>query len=180
MDAKKLLSQTETSLRAFLISHLRDPSDVDDVMQEVAVKVLLKFDSVKSEDRFEAWLFRIARNAMVDRFRKATREQSLIKDILWGDDKSEYHEHIFEQCVQPFLDALPENDRKLLRAVELEGVSQKRYARELGISYSTLKSRVQASRNRLRRAFDKCCDTTRAGDGTIIDASPKSRECQFC
>ena len=89
-------------------------------------------------------------------------------------------EHAFEGCVASFLDALPEETSALLRAIELEGVSQKDYAAREGVSYSTLKSRVQSGRKQLRGLFEQCCDIALATDGSVLDYTRKSDGCGGC
>ena len=180
MNPETVITQYQSSLRAFLLSRMRNPADVDDVLQEALTKTFQNFHTLKSEDKIRPWLFQIANNAMMDHFRRSGRDASVSADDLWYDEPSEETEHAFEGCVLPFLDALPSEGGKLLRAVELEGVSQKEYAEELGISYSTLKSRVQASRKQLRHLFDQCCDIAFASDGSVIDYTRKSTHCDSC
>ena len=56
-----------------------------------------------------------------------------------------------------FIDALPEESARLLKAIDIEGESQREYAERVGIKYSTLKSQVKKGRGELRNAFEKCC-----------------------
>jgi RNA polymerase sigma-70 factor (ECF subfamily) len=64
-----------------------------------------------------------------------------------------------------------------LRVVDLEGMSQKQYAAELGIDYTTAKSRVQGARKRLGREFDRCCEILRGRRGMPIDTTPRADDC---
>jgi len=180
MNADTVITEYKSSLRAFLLSRMRNPSDVDDVLQDVLTKTFQKLHTLKSGEKIKPWLFQIARNAMMDHYRRKNRDASVSADDLWYNEPDETAEHAFEGCVEPFLDALPNDAGELLRAVELQGVSQKEYAEKLGVSYSTLKSRVQASRKQLRQLFDQCCDISFAADGSVLDYSRKSRGCDTC
>ncbi len=180
MNAEIVIAQYQSSLRAFLLSRLRDPSDVDDVLQDALVKTFQNLHTLKDEEKIKPWLFQIAYNAMMDHYRWKKRETSVTADDLWFDKPNDIAEHAFEGCVEPFLKALPREAGDLLREIELKGVSQKEYAERLGISYSTLKSRVQASRKQMRKLFDQCCDIAIAADGSVLDYSRKSPGCDAC
>ena len=180
MNAETVIAEYQSSLRAFLLSRMRNESDVDDVLQEALTKTFQNLHTLQSKEKIKPWLFQIARNAMMDRYRGEKRDASVSADYLWYDEPDETTEHAFEGCVEPFLSALPAEAGDLLRAVELQGVSQKEYAEKLGISYSTLKSRVQASRKQFRQLFDQCCDIAFAADGSILDYKKKSPGCDNC
>lgn len=180
MNAEAAIAEYQSSLRAFLLSRMQDNADVDDVLQDALTKTFQNLHTLKSEDKIKPWLFQIARNAMMDHYRRISRDASLSVSDRWYDIPSDPAEHTFEGCVEPFLHALPEEASDLLRAIELQGMSQKEYAERLGISYSTLKSRVQASRKQLRQLFDQCCDIAFASDGSVLDYSRKSQSCDTC
>lgn len=180
MNIEAVVTQYQAALRAFLLSRMSNPADVDDVLQEALTKTFRNFHKLDSSEKIKPWLFQIAHNAMIDHYRRTRRVASVLSEDLWYGDPIETAEHSFEGCVKPFLDALPGEARDLLLAVELEGVSQKQYAEELGVSYSTLKSRVQASRKHLRQLFDECCDIAFASDGSVLDYRQKSPHCKTC
>ncbi len=180
MDAESVITEYQSSLRAFLLSRLQNPSDVDDVLQDALTKTFQNLHTLKSKEKIKPWLFQIANNAMVDHHRRKSREASVSADNLWYNEPDETTEHAFEGCIGPFLEALPGEAGDLLRAVELRGVSQKEYAERLGVSYSTLKSRVHASRKQLRQLFDQCCDITFASDSSVLDYSRRSHGCDTC
>jgi RNA polymerase sigma-70 factor (ECF subfamily) len=180
MKAETVITEYQSSLRTFLLSRMRNPSDVDDVLQDALTKIFQKLHTLKSEQKIKPWLFQIARNTMLDHYRRKSSEASVSADDLWYDTPTETAEHAFEGCVESFLDALPNESGDLLRAVELQGVSQKEYAKRLGISYSTLKSRVQVSRKQLRQLFDQCCEIAFAADGSVLDFKKNSQGCDSC
>ena len=68
---------------------------------------------------------------------------------------------------------------ELLTAIELNGISQKDLAIEHGVSYSTLKSRVQKGRQQLRQLFEDCCQFSFDQHGNVIDYDSKSN-CKDC
>ncbi len=179
IDVETVIAEYQGSLRAFLQSRLRDSTDVDDVLQEVLTRTFRNLHRLKAQEKLKPWLLQIANNALMEHHRRAKRDASINADDLWyGNDRET--EHAFAGCVEPFLTALSPDAGDLLRAIELDGVSQKDYAAEHGISYSTLKSRVQSSRRQLRTLFDQCCNIVFAADGSIIDYQRKSGGCDSC
>ena len=80
----------------------------------------------------------------------------------------------------PFIDALPSETASLLKAIDIEGRSQKEYAAELGISYSTLKSRVQRGRLKLRELFEQCCHMDLDRQGRVIEYRTRTGQCDNC
>ena len=81
------------------------------------------------------------------------------------------------RCIQPFMASLPQDVQDVLTAIDIEGKSQKAYAEELGIKYSTLKARVQRGRAQLREIFEACCNFSRDRRGNIVDVIPKNKNC---
>ena len=178
MNVESVIVEYQSSLRAFLQSRLRNASDVDDVLQDALTKTFRNISSLKSGDKIKPWLFQIANNALMDHYRGAKRDNSISAEDLWYYDEDS--QHAFEGCVESFLSALPSESGDLLRKIEIEGVSQKDYAEEIGISYSTLKSRVQSSRKQLRGLFERCCSIAFAADGSVMDCSQKPGGCDTC
>lgn len=75
---------------------------------------------------------------------------------------------------------LDKENAELIASVDIRGQSQKDYAREHGVSYSTSKSRVQKSGHQLRELFEDCCYLTLDHRGNIIDCNSKSSSCKKC
>ena len=173
-------NEHRAALRSFLRKRVADPEDVDDLLQEILIRTHGGLPRLREEENLQAWLYRIARNVTVDHYRRAGRDRAVHADDLWysADDPDTLTE--LEGCVAPFLAGPPSEEADLLAAVDLGGVSQKDYATEQGISYSTLKSRVQSARRDLRKLFDDCCRTYLDAQGRLVDYRPKSGHCEIC
>ena len=76
-------------------------------------------------------------------------------------------------CIEPFIQALPEQTASLLLAFDIKGQSQKALAGEQNVSYSTIKSRVQKSRGDLKNLFEQCCNLSLDKQGNVIDCELK-------
>ena len=154
------------------VSRRVTPGDADDVVQSVMVKLLERRGEIDAGS-VRAWLFTVTRNAVAEHYRqhRPTIDLDSFGDIAEPDD-TDPAERILGRlidCLRPMLCTLPDADADLLRRVDLEGESQTGLAASLGIPLSTLKSRVQRARGKLRAAFDVCCTFDLAWNGAPID-----------
>jgi RNA polymerase sigma-70 factor (ECF subfamily) len=112
-------------------------------------------------DSVRAWLFTVTRNAVAEYYRqkRPTVDIDAFVDLPEDDtaDPADRTIGALSDCLEPMLAALGEADADVLRKVDLEGESQTELAATLGVPPSTLKSRVQRARTKLRAAFDACC-----------------------
>ncbi|PSW16584.1 RNA polymerase sigma factor SigZ [Photobacterium rosenbergii] len=161
--------QYQTSLKRFLHSNVSCPDDVDDLLQDILIKTYQQISTVKDKNKLKSWLFQLANNTIIDFYRKRARGKGVTEDELWYTEGGESIHRQLSHCILPFIQALPEEDAQLLSAIEINGTSQKDYAEQHGMKYSTLKSRVQKSREKLNRLFNECCEMKLDSHGNIID-----------
>lgn len=168
-------------LYGFLLSRVGRPEDAEDLLQDVMVRTHRRLDSVKDTSRLRSWLFQITRNALVDHYRSSSRDSSLELESrhLGGPNRPEGEDVLEElsRCVRPFLERLPEPYRGTLEAVELRGQSQKELAASLGVSYSTVKSRVQRGRLKLAELFHQCCLYELDSQGNVMSYRARPDRC---
>ncbi len=145
------------ALQRFLHAKVSNEADVEDLLQEILIKTHNNLASVKTQKSIKAWLFQLANNTIIDFYRKQARhETSNIEDFLVDENTASVKVKL-ANCISPFIQALPEAHANLLIAIDINNQSQKQYAEQHGISYSTVKSRVQKSRSLLKQVFDDCC-----------------------
>ncbi|WP_170330803.1 RNA polymerase sigma factor SigZ [Ruegeria arenilitoris] len=179
-DLESVWSEYRASLLAFLRTKVSNQEDADDLLQEILLKTHKSLASLDKVESLKAWLFQIANNAITDFYRAKGRRNTIHPDDLWHSELDEEDQHVLEGCVGPFIGALPPEMGSLLRKVDLQGVPQKDHADELGISYSTLKSQVQASRRKLRELFEDCCNFSLDHKGNIVGYEVKGDNCKPC
>lgn len=180
---EQVWTEYQPSLKSFLHSKVSNHADVDDLLQDILVKTYHKLSSVKNSDSVKAWLFQVANRTVIDFYRQRAREQhggELDDKDLRFEQTNVNLEHELAQCVRPLINALPQQQSQLLQAVELNGESQKSVAEKTGLSYSTLKSRVQKGRLELRKRFEDCCTFQRDTRGNLLDFAKKSDGCNHC
>lgn len=166
-------------LRPFVARRVESAADVDDVLQEVFLRLQRGIDGLRDDQRFGPWVYRITRNAIVDH-RRALARRPVVDDE--GDDLAtddnddegnEASERELARCIAPFVAMLPSPYREALTLTELEGLTQREAAQMLGVSLSGMKSRVQRGRVQLRRALEGCCDIAVDVRGRVIGYTPR-------
>ena len=157
------------AIKAFLHSKVANHADVDDLLQEIMLKTHKNLDSLHEESSVKAWLFQIANRSIIDFYRKGGPSKSFDFEVVWEEDESGRVRQELATCIVPFIKALEPDEAKMLMAIDIHGQSQKEYAHEHGVAYSTLKSRVQKARERLREVFESCCEFSLDVNGQIID-----------
>lgn len=171
-------------LRAMVAGKLRDRAEIDDVVQEVLIKIVRDGDAV-SPDRFWGWLKQVISTTVNDvyRARSARRSSPMAPtelEALAGESlAAEGHpdEHPLSCCLPALLNQIPYEERELLRAVDIEGMAQRDLAAARKLSYSTLKSRVQKARVSLKREIIACCDVSFDTRHRVLDADPRGAAC---
>lgn len=180
-DPAVLWAEFAPPLRGFLARRVPPGVDADDLVQEVFLRVLRHASSLRSTDRPEAWLFQIARNALRDVLRSRLRRDGRTDAIDDGDDLPAAPDAAAERaaeaelapCLTSMVDRLPEPYRTAIRLTTLQGTSQAEAARQLGISNSGMKSRVQRGRDRLRDMLVQCCAIAVDVRGGVSDFAPR-------
>ena len=178
LNLEQVWAEYQQTLKAFLHSKVSNTADVEDLLQEILIKTFQNLHKVQDASSVKSWLFQLANNTIIDFYRKHARQQRDSKidaDDLWFADLD--HNAEFKQklslCIEPFIQALPEQSASLLLAVDIKGQSQKALAEEQNVSYSTIKSRVQKSRGDLKNLFEQCCNLSLDKQGNVIDCELK-------
>jgi RNA polymerase sigma-70 factor, ECF subfamily len=169
-------------LRPFIARRV-PPSEIDDVMQDVFVRMQRGLPMLRDEERFTSWLFQIARSSVAEHARTRARhplpreggEQDLPIEV---DDDDREAARALAGCVSMFVAQLATPYREAVTLVELEGLTAREAAEMVGISLSGMKSRVQRGREQLRKLFDDCCEIALDTRGKPTDFAP--RKCKTC
>lgn len=180
MNIDELWSEYRVRIKAFLHSRVSNSADVDDLLQEISIKTFTGLAALEDHSKVQSWLFQTTHRTIIDYYRKNDRAKDLHPDDLWYLRNEPETHHALERCVAPFIAALSTETAQLLTAIDLEGGSQKDYAADCGLSYSTLKSRVRSARVALRTDLEKCCDLTLDTRGSISEIHLKSGSCNNC
>lgn len=147
----------EPALKRFIASRVNSREVAEDLTNDVALKMYQHCQQIPKVTNLRSWLFTIARNAVIDYFRKAQREVELPESLEISDLAEETTDRSAEQCLQSLIRHLPQKYRKPLLMSDYRGMSQWAVAQKLGLSYTTAKTRISRARTRLKTLFrDRC------------------------
>jgi RNA polymerase sigma-70 factor, ECF subfamily len=146
-------TKTQQELKNFVYKKVRDKALVDDIVQDVFLKVHAKLGQLKDSEKVSGWIYQITRNTITDYYRSKSKNISS-QDLDWDSDHQILNDCV-SGCLQEMLLTLPEKYREALALTEMENVSQTHLAERLNISYSGAKSRVQRARQMLRDKMEE-------------------------
>lgn len=171
----EVVKREGSRLRNFIRRRVPDPRDAEDVLQDVFYRLVEANRLLMPIDHVTGWLFRVARNRITDLFRKKTPELFSdaviengegellqIEDLLPSSDagpEALYFRNLLLDELEIALDELPDEQREVFVAHEVEGRSFKELAEETGVSVNTLLSRKRYAvlhlRERLQSIYDE-------------------------
>lgn len=166
----------EARLRPFVARRIAAP-EVDDILQDVFVRMQRGLGALRDEERVTSWLFQIARSSVAEHLRARARHP--LPDAPVDDPVAPPREddrdaaRALAGCVSVFVARLPSPYREAVTLVELEGLTAREAADMAGISVSGMKSRVQRGRVQLRQLFDECCEIALDVRGKPTDFTPR-------
>ena len=144
------------------------PEDVEDVGQEVFVRLFYSLEQLRTPEVFEPWLYRLTQNACFDYLRRRKRrnesrmsdlseQQVLLADAdAAGDARlEEDRKAAVREFTQELLNEVSEDDRMLLILKEVEGLSIKELEEIYGVNENAIKVRLFRARQRVLRAYEK-------------------------
>ena len=159
-------------LRAFVRRQVADLNEVEDIVQDAFVELVSAYRLMQPIEHVAAWLMRVARNRIIDRFRKQSRRASIgerasrdnahlssepmtVLDEWLAPDaagpEANYVREVLADELAAALDELPTEQREVFIAHELEGRSFKDLAAETGVGVNTLLRRKHAAVRHLRQ-----------------------------
>jgi len=167
---EKAFNQIVQAVRKPILGTIRrligNPDDVEDVAQEVLVRVFYSLDQLRTDEGFEPWLYRLTVNAAYDYLRKKRRRhESRMSDL--GEEQVTLAEAAegtkisadanrktkARELVDSLLAGVSEQDRVLLLLKEVEGLSLKELEQIYEVKENALKVRLFRARQRVLKAF---------------------------
>jgi RNA polymerase sigma factor (sigma-70 family) len=171
----EVVKREQSRLRNFIRRRVPDPRDAEDILQDVFYELVEANRLLMPIEHVTGWLFRVARNRITDLFRKkkpesfsdtAVRDEDdellTLEDMLPSPDagpEALYARHVLLEELELAVEELPQEQREVFVAHELEGHSFREIAAATGVSVNTLLSRkryaVRHLRERLQSIYDE-------------------------
>lgn len=165
-------------LLSFIRNRVSTLEEAEDILQDVFFQFISGYDTIESLDRVTSWLFSVARNKIIDRYRKESVRPKRT-NLTWSSGSDEdapltlqeilpdlgntpedaYLKEVLWEAIMEALDELPEDQRAIFIMNEMEDRSFREIAEETGVSINTLLSRkryaILALRKKLQQLYDE-------------------------
>jgi len=168
-DIGKLITEYQPQLKSFIRKRVATKEDAEDILQDVFYQLVKTVETtLKPIEQVSAWLYRVARNTIINKGRKKQEEElpglqydedgGVLKDfseVLFGDSGStpetEYLRSLVWEELEAALSELPSEQREVFELTELDGLSVKEIADTLGVPANTILSRKHYAVKFLRK-----------------------------
>jgi len=180
-EARGAWRDIEARLRPYIARRVASAAEVDDLVQDILVRVHKGLATLRDDESFGGWVYRIAARALADAAKAHARDPiargAEIADLVGGDgDEAADLQLELGECVALFVARLPSPYREAITLTELQGLTQKEAAEMLGTSLSGMKSRVQRGREKIRGMFEQCCEISVDCRGRVVDCEARDLE----
>jgi len=178
--SEKIWQAYHQKLAAFISSKVAADA-VEDLLQDIFLKIHRHISSLREDVKLENWVFQITRNAISDYYRTKKMVEELPDWIKQPEpDEAEIIKKELSSCLVPMVNGLPEKYRDAIQMSELENKTQKEVAEQAGISLSGAKSRVQRGRALLRTMLEDCCQFEINLKNQVVSYEKKTSHCKAC
>lgn len=179
----QIWNESRNRIKGFIAKRIDNEADVEDVLQNVFFKIHQRLDELKDPDRLYAWVFQIARNAIIDYYRErkiaVDSSEEVLSEIAVEPTEKDVEEEVLN-WLEPMVEDLPEKYREALLLTDIQGFTQKELSEKLDISLSGAKSRVQRAREKLKENLLDCCHLEFNRAGKVVEYQPRTNDCRVC
>lgn len=172
INRKELWNEYKEKLRNYIAKRVSNNEEREDILQNIFLKIYEGVDKIKDEQKITSWVFTVAKNTIIDFYRKKTDSTTFEEEIfvLKNEENTIYSE--LSECLVKQISDLDDGYRIALQYSDLYGMKQKDVAEKLGIKVSSAKSRIQRGREKLKEKLLECCYIELSENG-IISYTPK-------
>lgn len=166
-DLNQIINDFYNHLKKYLTRKIKNNELAEDIVQEVMLKVVCAHQKNLQIKNLKAWLYQIARNTLIDYYRKNAKiiqeNDDHLKDSLYYLQEESFSPIDY---LIPMIKFLPEKYGIPLMMSDIDNISQLDIAKKLNLSLSATKMRIQRARKMLYNLFIECCDIeyTKRGD----------------
>jgi len=191
--AQEIWQQIHNGLRAFIAKRVANEAEVDDIVQDVWLKMQRGLDGLKDQRRLISWIYQIARHAIIDHYRAPGRRREMPAGLApdleahqssstmttASEDSGQLRTEL-AGCLRPMIERLSGDYRQAVILIDLEGLTQQEAAAQLGLSLSGMKSRVQRGRRQLKGMLEACCTIELDRRRGVTDYDVRNQKTNSC
>lgn len=176
---REVVRENGKKLFNFIRNRVREPEEAEDIFQDVMFELTMSYRLVQPIEKMAAWLYRVARNKITDKYRKKRPDllqdkivyhgddddQLFLQDLLKSSEQSpdkDFDQALIQDALEQALDELPAEQRDVFIKHELEGLSFREIADQTGESINTLLSRKRYAvlhlREKLQNLYNDLID----------------------
>jgi RNA polymerase sigma-70 factor, ECF subfamily len=183
MEITSLYNRFHKLLHNYIALRVSNKQDVEDLLQDVFVKIFLNIRKLENGERLNSWVFSITRNSIIDYYRrngngkhKSSQLDDNLIEQLTPDEEIDTTKGLAEY-LKTIIHQLPEEYRGIIYDSEIEGIKQKDLAEKYAVPYPTLRSKVQRGRAKLKVMLDQCCRIETDKRGNVLECTPRETDC---
>lgn len=140
--------------------YLKSAESAEEIVQDVFLKIWIKRSALPSIQKFDSYLFIVARNIILDRLKKKAYENAAKKELSFGskyasDADSRIEQWQYDRLLDEAVSRLPPRQKQIFLLVKREGKDHKEIADELGVSKLTIKKQMARALKSIRQYMDK-------------------------
>ena len=187
-DTRAIWGEMRERLLAYVRPRVASVQDAEDIVQEVFLRIHANLDQLQDSERLTPWIYRIARNAVVDYHRKRAATASALARLIddsTSDPRAGHRDDAVDgeppdttaglaRCTAALMQRLPERLRQAMSLTELDGLTQQQAAARLGLSVPGVKARVQRGRRQLKQLLLDCCTVDLGRRCGVVDYEPRA------
>lgn len=148
----------ESELYYWLFKQINDADLCFDLLQDTFLKALHQKQAFCDIQNQRAWLYRVAKNLLIDKQRKSNKEQTLDEyETSWEAPQTPAIDSL-AQCLPKALDKLSPAESAIIKQCDLQGLSQQEFAEKNDLSLVAAKSRIQRARQKLKQILQQQCE----------------------
>ncbi len=166
------LEQYRSSILRYVTSLEKDFNEAEEITQDTLLRAYDHFSNLLDSKKIVPWLYRIATNLYLDRWRSKTSKRNAVNQIELRsdidlesvrDENAPQLQKIMEcqemsECVQDYFSMLPDNYRAIILLHDVEGLTCREISHVLDISIYNAKNRLQRSREKLKKILENVCN----------------------
>ena len=177
INTQEVWSEFSGQIRSYLLGKVKQRDDADDLLQEIFIKIHNNIGTLQDEKKLAPWIHQIVRNTLTDYYRKRNLETTELNEENAVDDTEvdDLYSACISGCLKVFIDRLPDKYREPLVLSDIKEHKQRDIAKEMNLSYSGLKSRVQRGREMIKDMFIDCACISEDGR-----KNSENENCEIC